>query len=218
MALEMARMAFDDGIRKIVATPHVCDRPPGMAEIEGLCRNLNRNLEMHDICVEVLPGAEVSVLSGTTFPEHYAINGSRYVLVEFPSLQVPPFVKDMLFGLGSRGFVPIIAHPERNAVFLKNPEILFPLLESGALVQITADSLAGSFGMDIKRCAAYYVTRGIVSIIASDAHSVKGRAPRITHGLKMAQRLVGKEQAGVMVKENPEAIVSNREVRCFNCP
>ncbi len=43
------------------------------------------------------------------------------------------------------GITPIIAHPERNKGIAENPKRLENLIRDGALAQITAGSLAGTF-------------------------------------------------------------------------
>ncbi|WP_019431387.1 CpsB/CapC family capsule biosynthesis tyrosine phosphatase, partial [Limnohabitans sp. Rim47] len=73
-----------------------------------------------------------------------------YMLLEFPSEDVPTYAQDTIFKIMQRGVTPIIVHPERNSRILKEPEILQGMLEQGCLVQITASSYTGIFGKKIE--------------------------------------------------------------------
>ena len=78
------------------------------------------------------------------------INDSRYLLIEFPSNEVPHYTDQLFFELQSKGFVPIIAHPERNKAISQNLDILYDLINKGALSQVTTASLAGISGKKLE--------------------------------------------------------------------
>ena len=59
-------------------------------------------------------------------------------MVEFPYAGWPLSLHEWVFRLVTREITPVIAHPERNADVQANPEELRPLVDAGALVQITA--------------------------------------------------------------------------------
>jgi protein-tyrosine phosphatase len=69
------------------------------------------------------------------------------------------------------GMTAILAHPERNPDVQAEPLRLERLLHAGALVQVTADSLAGRFGRRAKRAGGRLLDLGFVHLVASDAHS-----------------------------------------------
>lgn len=101
-------------------------------------------------------------------------------------------------------------HPERNLSIMKNPNLLFELREAGSFIQITAGSLTGTFGVDMQECALYLLKRRVVSFIATDAHSSHQRRPILSGGLKVAERIIGKEKAALLVTVNPEAVLAGR--------
>ena len=75
----------------------------------------------------------------------------QYLLIEFPTIEVPAYTDALFFQLIDRGYTPVIVHPERNAVFSKDPNRLLPYLEMGALTQVTAPSIVGFFVQRFKR-------------------------------------------------------------------
>ena len=102
----------------------------------------------------------------------FGLGGSpRYLLVEFPYSGWPLSLHEWVFRLVTREITPVIAHPERNADVQRNPEELRPLVDAGALVQITAASLDGRIGRSAKAAAAELIDRGLAHLLASDAHT-----------------------------------------------
>lgn len=211
-SIEMARIALHDGITKIVATPHIKEILHPHSTIQKAVEVLNSRMAGLDIPVEILKGADVSAMLDTSLMEGYTINNTSYILIEFPHTYLPGNTKEILFRMMMRGYRPIITHPERNLSILADPRFLFALLDTGLLVQITAGSLTGSFGIDIQECALYLLKKGVVSFIASDAHSSLERRPILSGGLKVAEKIIGKERAFRLVSLNPGMVLKGEPV------
>jgi protein-tyrosine phosphatase len=209
-SIEMAKIASLDGITKMVATPHIKDTLHPVATIKKSIEVLNNRLTEMGIPVEILQGADVSAMLDVSLLEGYTINNTNYILIEFPHSHLPRNAKEVLFRMIIKGYHPIITHPERNISVIKNPDLLFELIGAGSSVQITADSLTGAFGADIKECAFYLLKKGTVSFIATDAHSCYQRRPILSEGLNVAERIIGKNKAADLVNLNPQAVLSGK--------
>ncbi|MEW5746966.1 MAG: CpsB/CapC family capsule biosynthesis tyrosine phosphatase [Nitrospirota bacterium] len=209
-SIAMARIAAADGITAIVATPHVTEEVYPAEIITQKVQELNRELSRLGIPVAVLQGADVNALLDPDLLRGYTINGSDYLLLEFPYTHLPINTRDILFAMSIKGYIPVITHPERNPSVINNPETLLQLVESTVLVQITAGSLAGEFGQDIRDCAVHLLKRGAVSFIATDAHSTEWRPPVLSKGLRVAEEIVGKERAMRLVTAHPEAVLAGK--------
>ena len=70
---------------------------------------------------------------------------------------VPVGAADMLAQLMSKGFVPIISHPERNRGFAARPELLFEFVSMGCAAQVTAASLTGELGREVRSTAGLFM-------------------------------------------------------------
>lgn len=210
MSIRMAQIAADDGIRVIVATPHINDDFVPLTNIYEMCGELNSQLKRLGIEVSIVPGGDVSALLSPAQVKEYTINGGHYILTEFPHSQLPRTSKEILFNLSVRGLCPIITHPERNRAVIENPDKFLSLIKGDVLVQITADSLTGAFGRDAQACAIYLLRKGVVNFIATDAHSSEFRRPVLTAGLKVAEKFVGKAQAKKLVFDNPAAVLQDK--------
>lgn len=219
-ALDMARGAYADGSSAVVATPHV---------IAGLYRNtretivtavgqFNELLQQNEIPLAVLPGAEYQLEPG--LPGRFArgdlltINdGGRYLLVELPAAFVPDYTIPVIYNLLLQGAVPVIAHPERNAGLIKNPALLYDLIERGALAQITAGSLTGNFGSASAAAARLFLEHGCAHFIATDAHSMRGgRTPALAAAAREAARLTGEVHAQSLVDGNPGRALQGKSI------
>lgn len=215
-SLRLARKAAELGIRQILATPHVGrtfgDRPePASGDIAGAVAALQEHLQQAAIPIELVPGAELT-LSSVDFvrrvlQEPWLTFGGtrRYVLVESPFHFWPEWADQVLFELALQNITPIIAHPERLADVQKETKFIEPLVERGALLQITARSLVSS-QRRIKECCRQLLKAGMVAIVASDAHSSRHIMAREVKA--EIESLIGPAAAQQVLVENPRAILS----------
>ena len=211
-SLAMARAAAADGTKQLVATPHVGRNmhPPEL--ISDKVAQLNAAIEREGLELKVLTGADNLHNLGSETLARYTINATRYVLIEFPHTHLPTNAGDSVFEALQHGLVPIITHPERNPSIAQNPRLIFDLVDRGALVQLTAESLTGGFGHAAKSCSRYLLKRKMVHVLASDGHSADWRPPTLSAGLKAAEKIVGKEAARKLVFDNPAKIVLGHDL------
>lgn len=216
-ALTMARIAVADGVHRIVATPHqegwsaaACQR------VQAAVQNLQRELNLNSIPLSLSYGMELLVthalLQSSGDERAHTLNGSRYILLELPAFDYPLYTAEVVFSLQLRGLLPILAHPERNAVIQNDISRAARLAQRGVLIQLTADSLSPSADRDVRRCAQELLRRGLVHLLASDAHNAGRRAPHLAAGVRAAARIVGQERARAMVTSVPEAMLGDREL------
>lgn len=217
-ALDMCRIAADNGIATLVATPHF--RPGSHTrsslEVYKKAAELQDAARREGISIRVLCGAEVTVtpelLHYLSTIEHLTINKTRrYFLAELHG-SAPPRWNHFLGSVQRSGFIPILAHPERNAWFLNHYDALVDYVRSGGMVQITAMSLAGLLGEDVFQYCLFLLRNRLVHVIATDAHSRDFRSPVLTDALAAACRVLGEKSARRLVFDNPLAIVEGRPV------
>jgi protein-tyrosine phosphatase len=211
-SIRMSEIAARDGITRIVATPHIKHKLLPFKEIKDKVEELNSRLTAKGIPVEVLQGADVNALMDVSLLEGLTINKTNYILIEFPHSHIPLNAREAVFTMVVNGYRPIISHPERNLSVMKNPDILTGLVDAGALVQVTAESLTGGFGPDMRQCAFYLLSKGVVDFLATDAHSSQWRRPVLSEGLKAAENVLGRESASLLVNANPEAVLAGRSI------
>jgi len=218
-SLEMARMAVEDGIHTMVATPHLFPRRyfnQGEVNHKGVVlekiREFKERLEAAGLDLEILPGCDFPLsYDGLQLLEDNQIltinDGRRYLLLEFPDSFLPPATEETCFRLISKRIVPIITHPERHLVFQEMPQKLRRLIDLGCLVQVTGSSLTGGFGRRVARIARDLLRKGYCHVLASDAHDPRRRPPLLSQAVELASSQVGRGPALDMVTLLPEKIV-----------
>jgi protein-tyrosine phosphatase len=185
-SIEIARAAVHDGITVIAATPHVRDDWPTEAgTMEERVAEVQEALAEAGIPLEVRRGGELAVdWAGRLAVDElrrFGLGGSRYLLVETPYYGWPLDLGAVLLFLRDQGFVPVLAHPERNAEVQAESERLVPLVEAGVLVQVTAASIDGRIGRRARDCGRRLIRAGLAHLLASDAHHASVRAVGLAH-------------------------------------
>ncbi|HEV7586378.1 MAG TPA: CpsB/CapC family capsule biosynthesis tyrosine phosphatase [Solirubrobacteraceae bacterium] len=213
-SVAMARAAARGGTRVMVATPHVSLRYRNdAATIARLVGEVNARLQAEGVPIEVRTGAEIAVAHVGELDRSalfdLGLGGGPWLLVEPPFARAFTRLGPILLDLQRRGHHIVLAHPERCPVFHREPELLEALVEAGALTSLTAGSLVGAFGRDVRRFALELVRAGMAHNVASDAHDELKRPPVIAAEL---------ERAGLepltrwLTEEVPGAILAGEEI------
>jgi len=206
--------AVEEQITGIIATPHAF-HPNFNTNLAAL----NKQLELvtNYITEEQMP---ITVYSGQEcrlsekLPEKLAakealtLAGSRYVLLELPSSGIPAYTVPIIQQLITNNYVPIIAHAERNQGIIEKPERLKRLLLHGAMAQVTAGSIAGSFGKSIQRTAMSLIDANLIHVYGSDVHSLDKRPFLFNEGLNYLEKKNQHEMVDIFL-ENNERILLN---------
>lgn len=179
--LDLLKQATTQGVTEIIVTSHHL-HPRYTTPIEKVksCLNHIESLEeVQALNLKFYYGQEIritdQILNDIDRKVITGINDSRYLLIEFPSNEVPHYTDQLFFELQSKGFVPIIAHPERNKAISQNLDILYDLINKGALSQVTTASLAGISGRKIRKLAIQMIENNLTHFIGSDAHNTEIR-------------------------------------------
>lgn len=219
-ALEMAKIAVENGITTMVATPH-CNIP-GVYDnyldrkFVDTYKRVCSELEAHEIPLKLLPGMEV--FATPDLPELLksrriiTLNGSKYLLVEFPFEEDLSYVESILAGILSAGLYPVIAHAERYECVQQNLFVLEKWKARGVLIQVNKGSLTGRFGRASYNAAHSMMQKRLVDVIASDCHSPHHRTPVMMDVYDKLQRQYPREYLEILFNENPERICSNQEI------
>ena len=239
-SIEMCWLSYQDGIRTIVATPHILkgiysnNRSTILAKVQELNDALKKlrvqssefggkdfDASTHSLIAasdafKILPGADVhfslDMLQLCENGEIVTVNDKgRYLMVEFDSQGIPYHAEDVLFQMIMHGIIPIITHPERNLEIARSPNRYYEIIKMGCLGQVTAMSLTGGFGSGVRRIAEKLLKNRLAHVIASDSHSINRRPPILSTALRATEKIVGKEEAQKMVTEYPEAVIEGRK-------
>jgi protein-tyrosine phosphatase len=192
-SLDLLDTAEAAGIATVVATPHVSARyrNDAMTVQDGL-RHVRAAASEAGIAVDVQAGAEISMSRlGDLADEELCrlrLGAGPWLLIECPLEQAAGDVERVLDAIHRRGHWIVLAHPERSPLFRRAPARLRALVDQGMLCSVTAGSLTGAFGHEVRDFAVALVREGLVHNITSDAHDAVRRPPSVLDDVIAAAR------------------------------
>jgi protein-tyrosine phosphatase len=203
-ALALLRALQDEGVTTVAATPHVHPAYPTTVELrDERLALVQEAAAAAGLTIVVVPGGELDLEYAAGYDDDqiraFALGGGPAVLVEFPwgptwPLALTPTCRDLRL----RGFLPVVAHPERARPVQQRPERLDDVIASGAVCQITTGSLAGRFGETAQRTAFALLRERRGHLIASDAHGVNSRGPSFSAARQALAAELGTEYADAL--------------------
>lgn len=215
--IQLLIQAKEEGITGVIATPHHLNPKfnNSFQNVSLKLAEIRKIPEIKGLGIELFPGQEVrlteAMINEIEYGSIQGLNKSRYLLIELPFGDVPDNANRLCHELQSLGYIPIIAHPERNKAIAKNPYLLYELICNGALSQLTASSLLGDFGRSAQKLSLRFIDCHLAHFIASDAHSVEHR-PFVLNQLFDERKLIPYRNKIEEMIENAKAIVNNKVV------
>jgi protein-tyrosine phosphatase len=203
-SLAVARFCVQDGITHIAATPH-CHRYLRLlrADILPHVRRLNEELVQAGLSLTVLPGSEIQVIDVAAYRRDY-LDGlychlgddPAFTLLEVPwgDRLYPSDTTELVAWLGEQGTQVILAHPERYAFFEEDPARLRALVDAGAWLQITVDSLLGNHGPRPQAQGEELLRIYPYAVLATDAHNTR-RCSGLSAGYQWVRAKFGEARA-----------------------
>lgn len=230
-SLSLCRALVDDGVTAVIATPHQLGRFSDRNESKHVRERvtaLNEQLESNGIGLNIVPGGDVRVdericqLVEADRILTLADDG-KYILLELPH-EIFIDIEPLLVGLSRLGIRAIISHPERHHVLAKSGpsesrtrSALLKWLARSAHIQLTAASLLGDFGAAAQQAAWHFLASGWACLVATDAHDLDGRRPRMKAAYHQIRARLGEATARRVCIENPLRVLDGTEVVSTCC-
>ncbi|ATC94416.1 tyrosine-protein phosphatase [Pseudoalteromonas tunicata] len=211
-AVSLLRMAADDGITRMVITPHIHFGrfENSKAHIWTELLALKQAAFEANINIDLAAAAEVRIdadmlpmIMANKLPFLGQHEGQQFLLLELPHSHIPPGCENLIKWLRSRNITPLIAHPERNRDIQKNPERIKSLQRLGCWFQLTASSLLGHFGESCQALSVQFLEAGLIDVVASDAHNLNRRPPLLSNARAEVAQLLGEDEAQRLFWTNP---------------
>jgi len=211
-SLALLKLAESDGITHMVATPHihVGRFDNAIAQIQNDLESLKQEAHKEGINVKLAAAAEVrldielmAMVMANKLPFIGKMADKNVLLLELPHSHMPQGYDKFIQWLAKQNIRVIIPHPERNRDIQSNLYYIQHLNQLGCDFQLTASSIEGEWGESAQTIALQMLQDGLVSYVASDAHSVKRRPPILSQARKTVAQLLGEERATALFVTNP---------------
>jgi protein-tyrosine phosphatase len=221
-SLAAARALVDVGYTHLFCTPHIWPSLPGNAidSIRAAVLQLQTELDRARIPLKLMGGGELNLLTLwpqlQTIPDRDIVTyglGSRYVLFDFwvesyADCQAP--LESAIAHLRSRGYQPVLAHPERIGALQNEPDKINRLIDLGVLLQLNSWCLVDPPATPTNQIAMKLLRENKYFLIGTDLHKPSGMQIRL-RGIEMAEQLAGKDAVDRLSKENPRLLFPTAE-------
>jgi protein-tyrosine phosphatase len=217
-SLAMASLAVAEGITHVVCTPHASNQYAFDPVVNAAKKeDLRRALESAGIPLTLGSGCDFhmtfdNIELARQDPARFSINGLGYLLVEVPDFGLPAGLTETFYQLQLAGLTPILTHPERNPTLQANPSRLIDWLRGGVLIQVTADSVTGHKGKPAQRMALTLLETRWVHFLATDAHNLATRPPRMRDARVFVAKKYGEEFAENICETYPRAVFFGQQI------
>ena len=224
-SLEMARIFEQAGYTYVVATPHAVPGTtwmPEPEEIQDRLGELNQAIAKAGLKLKVLTGMEIAldpnIVDLLDQGKVQPLAGTSYVLIEPPFQRLPLGWEQSLFALLSKGFMVLLAHPERCAQLATKPHLCDQLMESGVYFQVNWDSFLGHHGRTTQKMAVYLAAKGHIHCLATDSHDAKNRnARQVRRAAEKIEQIIGRRNLHLISRKNPTRVLRNEALENMEC-
>jgi protein-tyrosine phosphatase len=218
-SLAIARQLASEGVTRVAATPHLDPenhRGVSAERVRELVSQLREKVRDAGIAIDIVPGHEIfltpEVPDLLSQGAAQSLAGGRAVLVElsFFAEERPLFLDDTLFRLQLEGFRPILAHPERYPFVRRDPSVLEPLVSRGVVMQLTAQSLSGLQGPQVRKTAEVLLRKGLYQVASSDRHH-PGPDRSLAEMHSRIEEIADTATAEMLLSINPQRLLDDLE-------
>lgn len=217
-ALSMLEIAYKEGTRAIILTPHYIRGKNNytkqelrkrfeelQAEAEewypGLTLYLGNEVLYEDGVVEDLKNGLIQTM-----------NDTKYVLVEFNICISYNELYQAVRKITNARFRPIIAHVERYRCLFKHVERMDELAGLDAALQMNISSVYGGMLDEHARWCKRLVKEGFISFFGTDAHDLSDRAPYVNDYVGWVRKKCGENILRQLFVDNPRRMVENQYI------
>lgn len=186
------------GYRKLITSPHVMsDTYKNTAErILARLEKLRTYLKNQEIDIQIDAAAEYyldeQVFRMIEDNQKMLTFGKNLLLFETNFLNEPFNLKEFIFLATTKGYKPVLAHPERYLYLQNNLDKAQDLLDRGVLFQINISSITGFYSKIVQTTANKLIDRGWVHLLGSDCHHLQhARLVEEAQQLKYFQKALG---------------------------
>lgn len=211
------KRAFDQGITEVIITPHYMENTKYNCNNKikiDLFKKLYKRIAEENIGLKLYLGNEIyfteNILELISRKEIMTLNGGRYILIELPMRNMVHGTRDFLFRLINKGYIPIIAHPERYQVFQEHPEYIKKFIAMGILFQGNYLSLYDKYGKMAKKTLKYFLKNDFITFLASDIHHLDDDY-KLKNLYKEIKKIVkSEEKVKDLLENNFDYVIENR--------
>jgi len=206
------------GTNEIILTPHYIGNSKyncNNSKKKELFDKLKERLKEEGIDIKIYLGNEVFItdnfLQLLKDDQIFTLNDSRYILFEFPLGPTYNNTSEIISELISKGYTPVLAHPERYHVFQEHPELAEEYLRMGIHFQGNFTSLFGKYGRSSEKTLKVLLKRKQITFLGSDIHH-KVDVSRKKVEKKLLKITKDKQYVEDLLENNFDKVIKDEEI------
>ena len=214
----MLEEAKNVGFTGVISTSHYIEKyyTSDVEERKTWISAISANLYKKNIDLKLYLGNEIyiteNMLELLRTNKATTINGTNYVLFEFPLNSKPLNMLDIIYDMLEYKLVPVLAHPERYTFVQQNPELIYDLIQKGVLMQSNYCSIIGQYGEKAQIIVRKMLENNMVHFLGSDVHKKDSIYPKIPEALKKIEEIIGNGKVEEITCINPELALNNKKI------
>lgn len=179
-SLELLTHMHKLGIRNFVCTPHV---------IEGVWENSSEKIlatanHLQTIVAQTSNLKDIHIRAAAEYmlDENFEklletkdllpVKENK-ILIEMSYLAPPNHLYELITQIQVKGYIPILAHPERYKTFHHDLSSYQKLKNAGCLFQLNMISMTNYYGKDVHESAIWLLKQNLIDFISSDLHHMR---------------------------------------------
>lgn len=216
-SINLIKEAEKAGFTAIISTSHYIEGyyDYNQEERKKYLENLY-NVENNDKNVKLYLGSEIYITEDMfeliEQEKASTINNSRYILFELPMNSKTFLAKEIVYRAIEKGYLPIIAHPERYTYVQEDINYARELSNMGALFQSNYGSIIGMYGNHAKKTIYKLLEDDLIQFLGSDVHregQIYNKVPKI---LKKLENVISKKKIEELTQINAEKVLNNENI------
>lgn len=217
MTFQMLQMAYEEGIRAVILTPHYKSTMSDETTQKRYAAYRKACLMAEKVSprLKLYLGEELyydsKMVQRLREGRALTLNGTQYVLAEFPVYVDYPYIRQAVQDLWAAGYLPVLAHIERYEA-LKKMDHVEELVELGAYIQVNAESVIGKAGFRTKHYLMKLIKKDLVHFVGTDAHNISSRPPQMKACAAYLKKKAGAEKAQMLCSRNAKKILKGEKI------
>lgn len=214
----MLHIALEEGIRRIIATPHFemgnhnteeATLKKALEQAQDKALQLDQNFQLF-LGNEIL--YSMDIIEALKRGEALTMAGSRYILVEFLPQVSYSELREGLNRCIQSGYIPILAHAERYLTLVRDISHVEEIMNLGAYIQLNLSSILGGVMNARANFCKKLLNRDMVHFLATDAHGDKIRAPYMKEAIAFLIKRYGESYVQGLLWDNPMKMLKDQYI------
>ena len=209
MTFQMLQMAYEEGIRAVILTPHYKSTMSDETTQKRYAAYRKACLMAEKVSprLKLYLGEELyydsKMVQRLREGRALTLNGTQYVLAEFPVYVDYPYIRQAVQDLWAAGYLPVLAHIERYEA-LKKMDHVEEL--------VNAESVIGKAGFRTKHYLMKLIRKDLVHFVGTDAHNISSRPPQMKACAAYLKKKAGAEKAQMLCNRNARKILKGEKI------